>query len=84
MPSPSQHQAVLDSIVMLADQIARAAPECAEQAMQIVKLAHELGPAPDRDLVKDAIDIETADSDVSDARIESTADAVMRVVRADP
>jgi hypothetical protein len=84
MTTPSQHQAVLDSIVMLADQIARTAPECAEQAMQIAKLAHELGPAPDRDLVKDAIDIETADSDVSDARVEATADAIMRVVRADP
>lgn len=32
----------------------------------------------------DPIDAQTADSDVSDARVEATADAVMRAVRADP
>ena len=75
---------MLDAVVMLADQIARTSPESADQAMQIAKLVHELGPEPDRALVKDTIDAETADTDLSDARVQSTADAVMKVVRADP
>ena len=83
MPTASQHQAVLDTVVMLAEQIARTAPECAEQAMQIVTLVQDLRPEPDRDLIKDTIDMETADTDLSDARVQNTADAVMRAVRAD-
>ena len=84
MPTAAQHQAVLDTVVMLAEQIARTAPQCADQAMQIVKLVHELGPAPDRGLIQDALDAETADTDVSDARVQTTTDAVMRAVRSDP
>ena len=84
MSTASQRQAVLDTIAALADQIARTSPECADQAMQIVKLVHELGSEPDRTLIKDAIDMETADTDVSDARVQTTADAVMRAVRTDP
>jgi hypothetical protein len=84
MPAASDRQAVLDAIAMLADQIARTSPESADQAMQIVKLVHELGSEPDRALVKDTIEVETADTDLSDARIETTADAVMKAVRADP
>jgi hypothetical protein len=83
MPSGSQHQAVLDTVVMLAEQIARTAPECADEAMQIVKLVHELGQGTDRDLVRDAIEVETADTDLSDARVHTTADAVMRAVKAE-
>ena len=84
MSTASQRQSVLDTVVMLADQIARTSPESAEQAMQIVKLVNELGPEPDRNLIKDAIDLETADTDLSDARIQTPADAVMRAVRTDP
>ncbi len=84
MATPAQQQTVLDAIVMLADQIARTAPECADQAMQIVKLVQELGPGPDRSLVQDALAVETADSDLSDARVQTTTDAVMRAVRSDP
>lgn len=84
MPAASEHQDVLDTIVMLAERISRTSPESAEHAMQIVKLVHELSPAPDRALIKDTIDLETADSDLSDARIQSTADAVMRAVKSDP
>ena len=84
MPAASDRQAVLDAVAMLADQIARTSPESADQAMQVVKLVHELGSEPDRALVKDTIEVETADTDLSDARIETTADAVMKAVRADP
>ncbi len=84
MTTESERQSVLDTILMLADQIARTSPESAEQAMQIAKLVHELGPEPDRTLIKDAIEIETADSDISDARVQTTTDAVMKVVRNEP
>ena len=83
MATTTQQQAVLDAVAMLADQIARTSPESAHQAMQIVKLVQELAPAPDRDLIKDTIDLETADSDVSDARVQTATDAVMRAVRRD-
>ena len=82
MPAAPDRQALLDAVVMLADQIARTSPESADHAMQIVKLVHELGPEPDRALVKDTIEVETADTDLSDARVETTADAVMKAVRA--
>jgi hypothetical protein len=84
MSTGSQRQAVLDTVVMLTDQIARTSPECAEPAMQIVKLLQELGPEPDPGLVRDTIDLETADTDLSDARVQTTTDAVMRAVRTDP
>jgi hypothetical protein len=84
MSTASERQTVLDTVVMLADQIARTSPECAEPAMQIVKLVNELGPEPDRTLIKDTIDLETADTDLSDARVQTTAEAVMRAVRTDP
>jgi hypothetical protein len=84
MSTASERQTVLDTVVMLADQIARTSPECAEPAMQIVKLVNELGPEPDRALIKDTIDLETADTDLSDARVQTTAEAVMRAVRTDP
>jgi hypothetical protein len=83
MPAGSQQQSLLDTIVMLAEQIARSSPESADQAMQIAKLVQELEPAPDRSLIKDAIDAETADIDLSDARVQTTAEAVMRAVRSD-
>jgi hypothetical protein len=84
MTTATQHQSVLDTVAMLADQIARTAPECASQAMEIVKLVNELGAAPDRALVQDALDAETADTDLSDARVQTTTDAVMRAVRGEP
>jgi hypothetical protein len=84
MPTASQRQSVLETVVTLADQIARTSPECADRAMQIVKLVQELGSEPDASLIKDTIDMETADTDLSDARVQTTADAVMRAVRTDP
>ena len=80
----SQHQTVLDTVAMLADQIARTSPECAEQAMQIVKLVHELDAGPDRDLIKDALDLETVDTDLSESRAQTTADALLRAARTAP
>ena len=83
MSAASQHQTVLDTVVMLADQIARTSPECAEQAMQIVKLVHELGAGPTATSSRMRSISETVDTDLSDARVQTTADAVMRAVRTD-
>jgi hypothetical protein len=83
MPAASNDQDVLDTVVMLAEQIARTSPESAEPAMQIVRLVHELAAKPDRAEIKDAIEVETADTDLSDARVQMTTDAVMRAVRTD-
>ena len=83
MPATSQDQAALDTVVMLAERIARTSPECAEPAMQIVRLIHELTSQPDRNQIKDAIEMETADTDLSDARVQMTTDAVMKAVRTD-
>jgi hypothetical protein len=84
MARAAQSQAAVETIVMLAEQIAHAAPECATQAMRIVELINELYAEPDRALVKDALEVETADADLSNARIETAADAVMKAVRSEP
>ena len=84
MSNASQRQSVIETVVMLAERIARNSPESAEQAMQIVKLVHELGPEPDRALIQDTLEAETSDTDLSDARVQTTADAVMRAVKAAP
>ena len=82
---PRAHrQPAIDTIVMLAEQIAHTAPECATQAMRIIELANELGSEPDRAIIMDAIEAETADTDLSDARVQSTAEAVARAVRTEP
>jgi hypothetical protein len=84
MPRAVQSQAAVETIVMLAEQIAQAAPECAAQAMRIIELVNELDAEPDRALVKDVLEAETADADVSNARIETAAEAVMKAVRDAP
>ena len=83
MARAAQSQAAVETIVMLAEQIAHAAPECATQAMRIIELVNELNAEPDRALIKDVIEAETADADLSNARVENAADAVMKAVRTD-
>jgi hypothetical protein len=80
MPSVEK-QPTIDTIVMLAEQIAHTAPECAIQAMRIIELVNELGSEPDRAMIRDAIEAETADSDLSNARVQTTAEAVARAIR---
>ena len=84
MPRAAQPQVAVETIVMLAEQIAHAAPECATQAMRIIELVNELCAGPDRAMIKDALEAETADADLSNARLENAADAVMKAVRSEP
>ena len=52
-------QATIDAIATLAEEIARANPDCAEKAMQIVKLAKGLEGRPDYLAIEDAIEAGT-------------------------
>ncbi len=77
-----QNSALLETIVSLAEEIARASPDCADKAVKIVELVGELdAKALDRGAMEDALAVETADSDLSDVRLRSTADAVLRAAR---
>jgi hypothetical protein len=77
----TQPQEALDAITMLAQQIARMAPDCAEHARKIVELASELVPNADWATVRDAIEAETAGSDISDSDVNLVTDAVLRAIR---
>ena len=77
-----QNSSILDTIVTLAEEIARANPECAQKAVKIVELVGELNAADlDRSAIRDAIEVETADSDLSDVRLSSATDAVLKAAR---
>ena len=78
----SDPDTLLDTIARLAEEIARASPECADKARQIATLAAEVNCARiDRSLIRDAIEAETSDSDLSDTQVGRTAEAVARAVR---
>ena len=75
-------QSAIDAIVALAEEIARASPECADKAMQILDFARALDSRPDQAAIEDAIDAGT-DGDLSDTRVRSASSAVMRSIRDD-
>lgn len=75
---------LVDAICELADEIARLCPDCADRAKRLVALVGDLRSAPlDRTAIEDAITSETAGSDVSDAQVRTTAEAVLRAARTD-
>jgi hypothetical protein len=77
-----QNSAILETIVNLAEEIARTSPDCAHKAVKIVELVGELDARDiDRAAVQDAIEVETADSDLSDVRLASATDAVLKAAR---
>ena len=77
-----QNSAILDTIVSLAEEIARTSPDCAHKAVKIVELVGELDARDlDRTAMEDALAAETADTDLSDARLRSTAAAVLKAAR---
>jgi hypothetical protein len=68
----------IETIIRLAEEIGRAAPECATKAMQIGELARELDSEPDHATVRDALDAEAFDDDgLSDVNTRSAASAVV-------
>jgi hypothetical protein len=75
MPSP-RTQSAIETIVLLAEEISRAAPECATKAMQIVELARGLDEEPDQATIQDALDSQTLDAGFSDVGSQNAARAV--------
>ncbi len=53
----------LQTIAVLAEEIARFSPEEAHKAMQIAELARELDDIPDIGTIRDVLEAETADGD---------------------
>jgi hypothetical protein len=43
----------VDTIIALAEEIARVAPECTNKALSIIEFARELGDRPDRTMIED-------------------------------
>ncbi|HKH32940.1 MAG TPA: hypothetical protein VKA80_02055 [Beijerinckiaceae bacterium] len=76
-------QATIDAIATLAEEIARANPDCAEKAMQIVKLAKGLEGRPDYLAIEDAIEAGT-EGGLSDTEVRSASLEVARTVRDEP
>jgi hypothetical protein len=74
--------AILGTIVDLAMGIGRQCPDCADAASQIASLAGELRAGPiDRGAVQDVLEAEMGDGDLSDVRVRSTAEAVVRAAQ---
>ena len=82
MPRP-QSQATIDAIAGLAEEIARASPECADKAMQILDLVKGLERGPDLAAIEDAIDAGT-DGGLSDTEVRSASREVARTMREEP
>ena len=72
--------ALAATVSTLAQDIARAAPECADKALQIVELVQELSFVPDRQAIQDAIEERTLDGDISESRVQLTTSAVLRAM----
>ena len=75
-----QSQATIDAIAGLAEEIARASPESADKAMQILDLVKGLEHTPDLAAIEDAIDAGT-DGGLSDTEVRSASREVARAMR---
>jgi hypothetical protein len=82
MPRPG-NQAAIEAIAGLAEEIARANPECADKAMQIVDLVKGLELKPDLAAIEDAIDAGT-DGGLTDTEVRSASREVARTMREEP
>ena len=75
-----QSQATIDAIAGLAEEIARASPECADKAMQILNLVKGLDCSLDFAAIEDAIDAGT-DGGLTDTEVRSASREVARTIR---
>ncbi len=80
MPAATS-QGTIDAIVQLAEEIGRAAPECAGKAMHIVELARTLQDAPDQATIQDALDSQAFTNELSDMGSQNAARAVARALK---
>jgi hypothetical protein len=78
---PRDAQAAFDTIVQLAEDIARTSPESADRATRIIELLREVQPQSlDRATIADAIDAQSA-PDLSDSGVNNAASAVLNTLR---
>lgn len=82
MPPDVKAAGVLDTISVLAEDIARASPDCADKAMRITDLVQSLETRPDREAIQEAIESKLLDSEMSESQIQSTTSAAVGAVRA--
>lgn len=76
---------LIDCVSELALDIARLCPDCAEKAQQLVSLVGQIRSRPlDRGAIQDAIGCEMVDTDLSDAQVRTTTEAVLRAAADDP
>lgn len=81
MPPQATQTSIAETIISLAESIARSAPECASKAMQIAEMAQSLTSTPDRTAIQDAIESKLVDSELSEAQVQATTSAVVSVIR---
>ncbi len=72
---------IVETIIRLAEEIGRAAPEVSAKAMQIADLARDLDTGPDQATVQDALDAQNLDTSLSDIDTQSAASAVVRALK---
>lgn len=81
---PTDPDALLATIVELATGIARQCPDCADQASRIASLAGQIRAASiDRGAVQDVLDAQMAENDLSDVRVRTTTESVLKAARED-
>ena len=75
-------ESLIETVSELALDIARLCPDAADKASRLVSLVGQLRIAPlDRGAILDAIESEAVDSDMSDAQVRTTTEAVLRTAR---
>lgn len=77
MIASHQQQAAIELAQSLAQDIARAGPECASKAMRISAILQDLSVMPDHGFVQDVIDLETLDTELSETKVRVAAAAVV-------
>jgi hypothetical protein len=73
-------QTTLDTIAGLAEEIARTNPDCADKALNIIRLLGDIGGKPDKASIEDAIEAEAA-GDLSDTTVRNATNAVIKTMR---
>ena len=81
MPLRPDASTTADAITDLAERIARASPESAEEAMMICRLVQSVDLTPDRGAVQDAIESTLVDGEMSEAQLQTATSAVVGAIR---
>lgn len=81
MSASTNSHRTIETIVQLAEEIGRAAPECATKAVQIAELARSLNQEPDQSTIQDALDTQVFTSDLSDVGSQNAAREVAKALK---